>query len=107
MTLVKLVYSKMKAMPSDEQFGLTSQIKRSSVSIPSNIAEGWGRESKKSNIQFLKIARGSLFELETQLLLSKDLNFISNSIEIESSIVEIGKMLNGLIKSIEVKMLTE
>lgn len=97
----------MKIMPNDEQYGLTSQIKKSSISIPSNIAEGWGRESSKSNIQFLKIAKGSLYELETQVILAIELGFISENKVINTLIAEIGKMLNGLIKSIEVKMLTE
>ena len=107
MNLVKLIYSEMKIMPNDEQYGLTSQIKKSSISIPSNIAEGWGRESSKSNIQFLKIAKGSLYELETQVILAIELGFISENKVINTLIAEIGKMLNGLIKSIEVKMLTE
>ena len=105
--LVKLVYSLIEVFPTDEKFGLTTQIKRSAISIPSNIAEGWGRESSKSNIQFLKISRGSLFELETQLILAKELDFIKSDQNVELLIEEIGKMLNGLIKSIEVKMLTE
>ena len=62
MTLVKELYKITEHFPSSEQFGLTSQMRRASVSIPSNIAEGWGRLSRKNCIQFLRISRGSLFE---------------------------------------------
>lgn len=70
--LVKLVYSFTNSFPPSEQFGLTLQIRRSAVSIPSNIAEGIGRNHSKDTLQFLFIARGSAYELETQLLISKD-----------------------------------
>ena len=71
MAIVDEVYKITKTFPKEEIFGLTSQIKRSSVSIPCNIAEGWGRDSGQSYRHFLRIARGSLFELETQLEISK------------------------------------
>ncbi len=90
-------------MPKDEVFGLTSQIKRSAVSIPSNIAEGWGRGTDKSFINFLRIAKGSLYEMETQLLIVKELDLTEINLEIFSTIEEIGRMINGLIKSIEKK----
>ncbi len=70
--LVTTVYKNMQDFPNDENFGLKSQIKRAAVSIPSNIAEGWGRNSTQSYSQFLKISRGSLFELETQKSLQKN-----------------------------------
>ena len=101
--LVNEVYKFTKTFPEDEKFGLVSQMRRSSVSIPSNIAEGWGRMSKKNYIQFLRTARGSLFELETQIIISVDLNFNSNNEKIESLIVEISKMLNALIRSLNEK----
>ena len=75
--IVKEVYLLCKELPKEELYGLTSQIKRSSVSIPSNIAEGWGRNYTKSYIQFLKYSRGSLLELETQIIIAKELDFIS------------------------------
>lgn len=103
MALVTNIYSMVKNFPKEEQYGLTSQIKRCAVSIPSNIAEGWGRFSRKDYIRFLRTSRGSLFELETQTLISKNLNFIHNSEEIDSSITEISKMLNSLIKRLEEK----
>jgi four helix bundle protein len=100
--LVKVVYNNLEGFPKDEVFGLTSQIKRSAVSIPSNIAEGWGRSSTLSYVHFLKIARGSLFELETQFIIAKELNFISELKfnEITQIITEESKMLNAFIKSL-------
>ena len=101
--IVKMVYLFCNEMPNAEIFGLQSQIKRAAVSIPSNIAEGYGRNSSKSFAQFLKIARGSLMELETQLFLAKELMFLSDGkyTLIEKLIEEEGKMLNAFIKSIE------
>lgn len=98
--LVKEIYGYTNSFPETEKFGLVSQMRRSSISIPSNIAEGWGRMSKKNYIQFLRTARGSLFELETQIIISAELNFNKNTENIESLIVEISKMLNALIKSL-------
>lgn len=100
--LVKLVYNNLEGFPKDEIFGLQSQIKRASVSIPSNIAEGWGRDSTQNYIQFLRISRGSLFELETQIIIAKELNYISESNfnEIIVLITEESKMLNAFIKTL-------
>ena len=75
--LVKLVYLLTKTFPKEELYALTNQIKRSVVSVPSNIAEGIGRQSNKETIDFLYIAKGSLYEVETQLYLSYDLSYIS------------------------------
>ena len=96
-TLVKLVYRNLDNFPKDEIFALSSQIKRSAVSVPSNIAEGWGRSSKQSYLQFLKIARGSLYELDTQIVIAKELNFILENQyqEITNLITEESKMLNA------------
>ena len=101
--IVKEVYLVCKnEIPKEEMYGLQSQIKRSSVSIPSNIAEGWGRNYTKSYIQFLNYSRGSLLELETQIIIAKELEFISiNSFNrIQGLITEESKMLNAFIKSI-------
>ena len=74
--IVKMVYDCVAGFPKEEIYGLQSQIKRSVISIPSNIAEGCGRSLPKDTMRFLYIARGSAYELETQLYLSYDLNFI-------------------------------
>lgn len=103
MILVKEIYKISSSFPDNEKFGLTSQMRRASVSIPSNIAEGWGRLSRKSYIQFLRISRGSLFELETQILITKELNYISDSEIIENLITKISKMLNSIIKKLDEK----
>ncbi|MGV0938308.1 four helix bundle protein [Empedobacter falsenii] len=78
MELVNFIYEVTKSFPKDEIFGLTNQIKRAAVSVPSNIAEGAGRNSNQQFIQFLSISNGSLLELETQLLIAKNQNFISD-----------------------------
>jgi four helix bundle protein len=77
--LTKEVYAVTMSFPKEELYGLTSQIRRSAVSIPSNIAEGYGRQYKKETIHFLHIARGSIYELETQLYVAFDLSFISEN----------------------------
>ena len=97
--LVKLVYLLTKSFPKEELYGLTNQIRRSSVSVPSNIAEGIGRQSNKETIHFLHIAKGSLQEVETQLYLSFDLEYISKE-QLDSilkKIVSNKKLLNGFI----------
>lgn len=78
MELVNFIYEVTKNFPKDEIFGLTNQIKRAVVSVPSNIAEGAGRNSNQQFIQFLSISNGSLLELETQLLIAKNQSFISD-----------------------------
>lgn len=75
--LAKSVYQLVAELPADEKFGLNSQIKRCSISIPSNIAEGAGRNSNKEFKHFLSIANGSAYELQTQLILATELNFIN------------------------------
>lgn len=102
MSLVEKVYLLMKLLPDDEKFGLISQIKRCSVSIPSNIAEGAGRNHQKEFKQFLSIANGSTTELETQLLLVVRLNFIEkeNIEELMNLCSEIKKMNYALQKSL-------
>ena len=101
--LVKVVYAQCGQMPNEEVYGLQSQVKRSSISIPSNIAEGYGRSSTKDYARFLKIARGSLLELETQFIIAKELNLINESgfKAVEEIIIEEGKMLNAYIKTLE------
>lgn len=77
--LTNLIYDVSKLFPKEEIFGLTSQIRRCAVSVPSNIAEGCGRQTSKETIHFLHISRGSLFELETQLYLSFDQKYIQEN----------------------------
>tara|TARA_R110001592_G_C12664659_1_gene702863 strand:+ start:185 stop:538 length:354 start_codon:yes stop_codon:yes gene_type:complete len=97
--LVKLVYLLTKSFPKEEIYGLTNQIRRSVVSVPSNIAEGIGRQSNKETIHFLYIAKGSLQEVETQLYLSFDLEYISNDElkNILEKVISSKKLLNGFI----------
>ena len=78
-SLVKDVYLITQSFPKEELYGLVSQMRRCAVSIPSNIAEGYGRQYKKETIQFFHIARGSLYELETQLFIAFDLNYLIES----------------------------
>jgi len=97
--LVGQVYLITDDFPKEEVYGITNQIRRCSVSVPSNIAEGCGRQTPKDIIRFLYISRGSLYELETQLYLSNDLKFISeeNLNNILSQIETCKKLLNGFI----------
>ena len=76
MTLITKIYSLTNKFPKEEVFGLTSQIRRSSISIPSNIAEGYGRESDKELLRFLSISIGSLFEMQTQLEIAKNISYL-------------------------------
>ena len=101
--LVKQIYGLTKHFPKEEQYGLSSQMRRCSVSIPSNIAEGHGRNHIKDSLQFFFIARGSLYELETQLYLSNDLGYFSSEIlvEILEKVTNCKQMLNGLIRYFE------
>jgi carbamoyl-phosphate synthase large subunit len=91
MVLSKLVYRLTARFPREERFGLTSQLRRPAVSVPSNIAEGQARQGTKEFLQFLSHAEGSLTELETQLLLSVELGFCSK-IDVEASLNEIDEL---------------
>lgn len=103
MVLVEEIYQVTTSFPETEKFGLTIQMRNAAISIPSNIAEGWGRQSRKNYIQFLRVSRGSLSELETQMLIAKALKYYNNSDNLEDLITEISKMLNSLIKKLEEK----
>jgi len=96
------IYSITTKFPQDEKFGLTSQLRRAAISIPSNNAEGASRSSKKDFARFLEISIGSSYEIETQLLIATDLKYISkeNSLELSQTIVSIIKMLSKLRSSL-------
>lgn len=96
------IYNQTQNFPSSELYGLTPQIRRGAVSILANIAEGSERQYKKEFLQFLSIARGSLAEVETYLMLAKDLGYIHEEkfIELEEQRKEIGRLLRGLYKSL-------
>jgi four helix bundle protein len=102
MDLVTAVYKITASFPSEERFGLTSQVSRAAVSIPSNIAEGHGRKSTGAYINHLSIAYGSLMELETQIQIALRLNFVvaEKTTTFLAQTNEIGKMLNGLKNSL-------
>lgn len=101
--LVKEVYRATVAFPKNEIFGLTSQMRRAAVSVPSNIAEGHGRLTDGNMRVFLGQARGSLFELETQIELARDLEFLDEEVtkELLVQCAEIARMLNGLLGVLE------
>ena len=100
MKLTKAIYSFTKTFPKEEIYGLVSQMRRTAVSIPSNIAEGAARESSKDFIRFLYISLGSLAELETQCFLAKDFNYINDS-NVFLDMERIRKRLLGLIRSLK------
>jgi four helix bundle protein len=103
--MVTKIYELTGNFPNRELYGLTNQIRRAAVSVPSNIAEGSGRNSTKELLQFLFYAKGSLAELETQLIIANNLKYISNEQkqEIDIHLVSIFKMLSNLIKSLKMK----
>ena len=99
------IYKITKAFPKEERYGITSQIRKAAVSIPSNIAEGYGRKTTREYIRFLYIAYGSNCELETQILLSGDLSYVE-PVKLEmlkEGIREVERMLKALIQSLEKK----
>ncbi|MBO7073954.1 MAG: four helix bundle protein [Bacteroidales bacterium] len=105
MDLVVEVYSIVKLLPKEELYALSDQMRRAVVSIPSNIAEGLGRNSDKEFVQFLSISRGSLWELETQIEVCERLNYVdvTKTSQTKKLITEISKMLNSLANSLTKK----
>ena len=101
--LVKKVYTITKKYPQDELYGLTAQVRKAAISIPSNIAEGQARQSVKDFQRFLNISKGSSAEVDTQMVISKELEYISKEEldDIYGDILEILRMLQGLIDSLE------
>jgi four helix bundle protein len=101
-TLVTEIYRVSRTFPKEEIYGLTAQLRRAAVSVPANIAEGWGRNMTREFIQFLRTARGSLLELETHLLIAKNLEFLQTAsvADLLQTTETINKMLNGLVRSL-------
>ena len=100
MLLAKKVYLSQRGLPKEEVYGLGDQIRRAVVSVPSNIAEGFGRGSDSEFKRFLAIARGSLFEVKTQLQLASELGFLQLESELMQLIDEVGKLIAGLSKTL-------
>lgn len=100
MLLVKMVYEATASFPREELFGLSSQMRRAAVSVPSNIAEGAGRSGSKEFARFLDIARGSLAELDTQIEIAIMLNYLPETSPIVQQVSSVGALLTGLQKSI-------
>lgn len=103
MDLVTQIYQMTLGFPKDELFGLTSQIRKAAISIPSNIAEGRGKLTKGEFKLFLGHARGSLAEIETQILIAKNLDYLNDTEgdKLLEQIAEVGRLLNGLLSSIK------
>jgi four helix bundle protein len=106
MALARKMYTISQKFPPDEVYGLTSQLRRCSVSIPANIAEGYGRYSPQDNRRFLRIANGSLYELQTLVELARDFGYIKDNDfgMIENDCDEIGRILSGYIKKLSTKI---
>ena len=100
MLLAKKVYLVQRGLPKEELYGLGDQIRRAVVSVPSNIAEGFGRGSDAEFNRFLSIARGSLFEVKTQLQLASELGFLQLESELMQLIDEVGKLISGLSRTL-------
>src|SRR4051812_9801422 len=99
------IYKLTSTFPDSERFGLTNQLRRAAVSVPSNIAEGYGRSTKGEYVQFLGHARGSISEVETQLVIARGLEFGSKELlqAAEESCGQVGKMLRTMMKSLQAK----
>jgi four helix bundle protein len=106
MGLVESVYRATHHFPNTEIYGLTSQVRRAAVSIPSNIAEGQGRRTTRDFLNFLSVAQGSLMELETQITIAERLGYIENPLErtLLESTAEIGRLLHGLRNALNRKL---
>ncbi|XSG74772.1 four helix bundle protein [Herpetosiphon llansteffanensis] len=108
MDLAANVYAVTQTMPPEERFGLTNQVRRAVTSIPANIAEGHGRLYQAEYIRFLSIARGSLMEVETHILLAERLGFLQPDqlFETKGLIGQVGRLINGLLRSLRANQAT-
>ena len=98
--LVKVIYRLTAAFPDSERFGLTAQMRRAAVSVPSNIAEGAARTTTREFLHFLGVARGSLSELDTQLVIAQELAYSGQTDDVEQLISDTFGLINGLIKGL-------
>jgi four helix bundle protein len=100
--LVKEVYLATRGFPKEELFGLTQQVRRAAISVPSNIAEGYGRGTRKEYVRFLQVARGSLYEVQCQLLLAEDLGILraGDGAGPHAQINRCARLLHGLLRSL-------
>ncbi|MGD0540623.1 MAG: four helix bundle protein [Tepidisphaeraceae bacterium] len=103
MRLAQMIYQVTRQMPQSEQFGLVNQMRRAAVSVPSNIAEGYARQSTADYLKHLRIARGSLAELSTQFELSVELKMLIQTQIVADLLAEADRVLQGLIRSLEKK----
>jgi len=103
MKLVKHIYKSTATFPREELYGLTSQMRRAAISIPSNIAEGAARETTPEFLRFLYIARGSLSELETQTLIAKDLSYLADGDSLLEGMRHVSVLLSGLIRNLKAR----
>jgi four helix bundle protein len=103
MALATALHRTTASFPKSEMYALTVQLRRSAYSVPSNVAEGKGRDSKKEFVMFLYRARGSLYEAQTQMEIARNLEYISDDqfATLNEQCAEVGKVLNGLIRSVE------
>jgi four helix bundle protein len=99
--LVKGVYALTVAFPSHELYALTSQMRRAAISVPSNIAEGAARTGRKEFLQFLSVSRGSLSELETQLLIARELGYVDDMADVTAQVERLFGLIGGLMNSLQ------
>ena len=102
MNLVEMIYLTSQSFPKEEIYGLTSQMRRAAVSIPANIAEGYGRKTRKEYLQFLSISNGSLTELETHLLIAHRIKYLEYQtlVKIQNQIQSVGRLMTALRKAL-------